>query len=102
MGIKSDSPRGISGKPLGEAQNFNELRMLWSAAKREANGGKPLRDDVREKMVQSLLETLKSDVTYRSKVLAGSILLALHDEDWERDVYRKPVQRNRRVRRTRK
>lgn len=88
--------------PLGEPQSFNDLRMIWSAIKREANGGNAIREDVRVKIMKSLVRTLHEGKHKRTKILASAILLALADEDYERNIYRKPTQRSRRTRRTRK
>lgn len=74
---------------LDEVQGYQDLLTIWKAV-RESEMGKrpPLTERAQAKIVKGLRRTLHEGKNKRTKALAASIVMAMIDKDWKRDVQR--------------
>lgn len=80
---------GYRSSDLGEVQGYEDLRMIWGAL-RDAGRGKraDFKPEVKKKIVRGLKRTVNEGGSSRIRLVASAIVLAIAEEDWERDVYR--------------
>ena len=80
---------GYRSSSWDDVQGYEDLRLLWGSLRSIARGKRPpLEQDVMDKIMFGLKRTVNEGKSSRTRLVASAIVLAIADEDWERDVYR--------------
>lgn len=86
---KRNGKVGYRSSSWDEVQGYADLLTLWVSLRDIAKGKrKPLSQDVMDRVVKGLKRTVNESSAARTRIVASAIVMAIAEEDWERDVFR--------------